>query len=77
MYWSGRSLPRAGECIRAKAAPLVFDHIVENVSNVSMWHNCKVTYKVKLLAYDMKCSPGERLHKDTLGYARLSAQVST
>ena len=26
----------AGECVRAKAAPPVYDRIVENVSNVSM-----------------------------------------
>ena len=66
-----------GECTRAKAAPLVYDHILENVSNVSMSQNCKVTYKMKFLAYDMKCSLGEGLHKDALGYARQSAQVST
>ena len=62
------------ECVRAKAAPQVYDHIVENVS---ICQNCKVTYKVKFLAYDMKCSLGEGLHKDALGYARQSAQVST
>ena len=28
----------AGECARAKAAPLVYVSIVENVSNVSMCH---------------------------------------
>ena len=39
MYWSGRSFPGAGECVRAKAAPLVYDHIVENVSNVVMGFN--------------------------------------
>ena len=72
-----RSLPGAGECIREKAAPLVFDRIVENVSNVSICRNCKVCYKVKFLAYDMKCSPGEGLHMDALGYTRQSALVST
>ena len=68
---------QAGECARAKAAPLVYDRIVENVSNMSMCRNFKVTYKVKCLACDMKCSLGEGLHKDALGYARQSAQVST
>ena len=29
---------------------LAYDHIVENLSNVLMCRNCKVTYKVKLLA---------------------------
>ena len=61
----------------AKAAALVYHHIVENVSIVLMCQNCKVTYKVKFLAYDMKCSPGEGLHKDALGYSKQRAQVST
>ena len=39
--------------------------------------NCKVTNKVKFLAYDMKCSLGEGLHKDALGNVRQTAQVST
>ena len=56
--------------VRAKAAPLVYDRIGENMSNVSMCQNCKISYKVKFLAYDMKCSPGEGLHKDALGYAK-------
>ena len=37
----------------------------------------KLPYKVKFLAYDMKCSPGEGLHKDALRYARQSAQIYT
>ena len=36
----------------------LWPYIMENVSNVSMRRNCKVTYKVKFLAYDMKCSFG-------------------
>ena len=51
---------------------LAYDHIVENLSIVLMCRNCKVTYKVKLLAYDMKCSLDE-----AFGYVRQSAQVST
>ena len=54
-----------------------YDRIVENVSNVTMCRNCKVTYKGKFLAYDVKCSLGKGLHKDALGYERQSAQVST
>ena len=48
---------------------LEVDRIVENVSNgsnVSMCRNCKVTFKVKFLAYDIKCSLGEGLNKDAL-----------
>ena len=66
-----------GECAMAKAARLVYDRIVENVSNVSLCQNCKVTYKVKFLACYMKCLLGEGLNKDALGYASQSAQVST
>ena len=40
-----------GESARAKDAPLVYNHIVENVSIVSMCQNCKVTYKLQFLAY--------------------------
>ena len=36
MYLSGKSLPGAGDYVRANAAPQVYDHIVENVSNMSM-----------------------------------------
>ena len=43
-----------GDHVRAKAAQLVYDHIVENVSNVSECRNCKDTYNLKFLAYDMK-----------------------
>ena len=48
---SGRSLPGAGECVRAKAAPLVSDRIVENVSNVSICVYLKavIRYSVYLL----------------------------
>ena len=56
-----------GECARAKAAPLVYDHIVENVSNVSMFRNFKVTYKMKFLAYDI-VTTGGGLHKEALAY---------
>ena len=53
------------------------DMMMPDKEEVSMCQNCKVTYKLKFLAYDMKCSLGEGLHKDALGYARQSAQVST
>ena len=51
MYRSGSSLSGTGECVRAKAFPLVYDHIAENVSNVLMcrwpkdqtiWANVKI-----------------------------------
>ena len=64
LIWPGMSLPWAGECVRTKAIPLFYDRIVENGSNVSICQNCKVTYKVKFLAYDMKCLLGGGLHND-------------
>ena len=35
---------KSTQCVRAKAAPLVYDHIVENVSNVSMCQQYLLDY---------------------------------
>ena len=54
VYWSGRSLPGAGDCTRAKATPLVYDRIVDNVSNVLMCRNCKDIIFVMLRMFQNK-----------------------